>query len=62
MCGDTTPSTVLLRDLDELVQKYKHTGAKYNTNNDCLQNLCYMLTQLLTQNTSSGYRTITPLQ
>ena len=63
MCGDTTPDTVLLKDLDELVQKYKHTGAKYNTNNDCLQNLCYMLTQLLTQNTSNGStRTITPLQ
>jgi hypothetical protein len=63
MCGDTTPSTVVLRDLDELVQKYKHTGAKYNTNNDCLQNLCYMLTQLLTQNTSnSSFRAITPLQ
>jgi hypothetical protein len=62
MCGDTTPDTVLLKDLDELVQKYKHTGAKYNTNNDCLQNLCYMLTQLLTQNTSNGSaRTITPL-
>jgi hypothetical protein len=62
MCGDTTPSTVVLRDLDELVQKYKHTGAKYNTNNDCLQNLCYMLTQLLTQNTSnSSVRAITPL-
>ena len=62
MCGDTTPSTVLLRDLDELVQKYKHTGAKYNTNNDCLQNLCYMLTQLLTQNTTKGAPAITPLQ
>jgi hypothetical protein len=62
MCGDTTPDTVLLRNLDELVQKYKHTGAKYNTNNDCLQNLCYMLTQLLTQNTSNGSaRAITPL-
>lgn len=61
MCGDNTPSTIILRDLDETVQQYKNTGTKYNTSNDCLQNLCYQLTQLLKQNTSNGSREFRPL-